>query len=568
MSDQTLAQSYPMDIPHVTAVELPLAVKHVDRAIAAIGGKKKIADAINHGEPLELRLRKDPFHHPVMASTSSNERILLRVSIPKSKLAARGDHAAQGVSVRDLIKLNDDDPTTPKTKIKPVAIVDKTYRFRAMSDFQVNTKNNEMVQQFNQHILNCKNYTRLKRYIGSHHDFQGLLEWNETYFQNNDHGLIPPPILSPIRFPFDYNYKKNRITTSVKDEKSGQVKMVSTNVSIKLHTKIIDHSSETPMQPAFNLLKNREAISKSKMHPHDPSFLLIQCIEWTERMFEMKPVWIRKHLYDLAPEDLKKYLKLALPYVTYIFRSGPWRFCNLKLGVDPRSDSKYWIYQSEYFRVPGVTDSSEVSAKGNIKRITPRSLEKASEQVEIAQNLFFDGVNLPTTSTYQLGDILDPVITSIYENDMKEMGKDFLRRTWDLQDGWVNARTMNLVRKIVRYKLNQLVKEEPIDQGKVYAMVDSVKEEAYGVKEDPDNEVEGEADGADVEEEEIDEENNEDDEVETEIAASDDIKDDAMEVDEEDVLARLQNLNDDATAKLRHVLQYIKQDDLDDSENE
>lgn len=129
-----------MDIPHVAAVELPLNIKNKAKVINALGGRDKISDAIKNSDvPLELRFRKDPFHHPVQATTSTNERVLIKVSIPK-KVAKQN----QGALVRELIQMSNDDKSAPK--IQPIAIIDKTFRFRAMSDFQVITKNNLDVQ--------------------------------------------------------------------------------------------------------------------------------------------------------------------------------------------------------------------------------------------------------------------------------------------------------------------------------------------------------------------------------------------------------------------------------------
>lgn len=64
---------------------------------------------------------------------------------------------------------------------------------------------------------------------------------------------------------------------------------------------------------------------------------------------------------------------------------------------------------------------------------------------------------------------------------MTSMGKDFIRDSLDVLDGWINKTTMNLIRRIMRYKLQQLVKEEPIDQSKIYKMsnTDFVREETF-----------------------------------------------------------------------------------------
>ncbi|KAI5957433.1 TFC1 [Candida margitis] len=590
MGDNPLAESYSMDIPHVAAIELPLNIKNETKVIDALGGKNKISDAIKSSDvPLELRFRKDPFHHPVQAATSTNERVLIKVSIPK-KVVKQNREA----SVRELIEKNNTDITTPKTKIQPVAIVDKTFRFRAMSDFQVSTKNNPDVQDVTRNVLNTTNYESLKHYVEKHNNFHGYMDMNNEYFENKDHNLPPPPVFSPIKYPYDYRYQKNPITSTVKDEKSGEVKVVSKKTPFKLHTILIDISTDPPTQPPAKLTTNLNNLLNQRLPVNSPDYLLIKCIEWCKEMFSIKPIWIRRQLFDIIPEELTRSLKFALPYVTYIYRSGPWRFCNIKIGVDPRTDSSFWRYQNEYFRVVGVRDSS---SPGSSKKVIPKTLENAPFPIEISQNLLFDGVNLPSAVTYQIGDILDLDITSIIENHMTSMGKDFIRDTLDASDGWINKTTMNLIRRIMRYKLQQLVREEPIDQSKIYKMsnTDFVREETFadGVKvEEGDTKMgiydsdDGEVDMQGEEEEEEEEggrgggggDDEEDEEIGDMVKdfgedhnklGNDANKDpDAMDVDNDlnvnvdDVFTRLYNMNKDTADSLRHLVGFIRQDDL------
>ncbi|KAG5418977.1 TFC1 [Candida metapsilosis] len=578
MEESPLAESYSMDIPHVASIELPLNIKNKDKVINALGGKDKISDAIKNSDvPLELRFRKDPFHHPVQATSSTNERVLIRVSIPKKVVKQN-----QSASVRELVKKNNADESTPSTKVQPIAIVDKTFRFRAMSDFQVITKSNPDVQDITKNVLHATNYESLKHYVEKHNNFHGYMDMNNEYFENKDHNLPPPPVFSPIKYPYDYRYQKNPITSTIKDEKSGEVRVVSRKTPFKLHTILIDISTDPPTQPPAKLKANLDKLLNQKLPVNSPDYLLIKCIEWCKEMFNIKPIWIRRQLYDIIPEELSRSLKFALPYVTYIYRSGPWRFCNIKIGVDPRTDSKFWRFQNEYFRVVGVRNSSQDSSK----KVIPKTLEDAPFPIEISQNLFFDGVNLPSAVTYQIGDILDLDITSIIENHMTSMGKDFVRDTLDVSDGWINKTTMNLIRRIMRYKLQQLVKEEPIDQSKIYKMssTDFVKEEIFADDGKADDDEEDakigiyDSDDGDEElgeeEDAMDEENNGeegDEEVELEKDTNDnttgDDKDpDAMDVDAnvnvDDVLTRLSNMNPDTADSLRHLVGFIRQDDL------
>lgn len=582
MGESTLAESYSMDIPHVAAVELPLNIKNKAKVINALGGRDKISDAIKNSDvPLELRFRKDPFHHPVQATTSTNERVLIKVSIPK-KVAKQN----QGALVRELIQMSNDDKSAPK--IQPIAIIDKTFRFRAMSDFQVITKNNLDVQDITKNVLNATNYESLKQYVENHNNFHGYMDMNNEYFENKDHHLPPPPVFSPIKYPYDYRYQKNPITSAVKDEKSGEMKIISKKTPFKLHTILIDISTDPPTQPPPKLTANLNKLLDQKLSVNSPEYLLVKCIEWCKEMFTIKPIWIRRQLYDIIPDELNKSLKFALPYVSYIYKSGPWRFCNIKIGVDPRTDPSFWRYQNEYFRVLGVRNSSHDSSK----KVVPKTLEHAPFPIEISQNLLFDGVNLPSAVTYQIGDILDLDITSIIENHLKSMGKDFVRDSLDTLDGWINKTTMNLIRRIMRYKLQQLVKEEPIDQSKIYKMsnADFAREETCveDIKDDEEDTKMGiyDFDDGDEQEEVVEELRGEEEVVEEENQKETDIlpksvdqseqgntaetdpneDPDAMDIDVavdiDDIFTRVRNMNPETAESLRHLVGFIRQDDL------
>ena len=221
-----------------------------------------------------------------------------------------------------------------------------------MADFQVSTRNNSFVQKFNKAMINHTGINEIKEYIDEHKGWQGYVNLSENYFQNNDHQLIPPPILSSIRFPFDYKYQQNPGTSTVRDI-HGEVKVISNQNRQKLYTLLIDYNTPTPQEPVEEIRKNWEKLSNANLSVNSSELLLVQCIRKLQALFEIKPIWNRKQLYSILPEDMKKILKHALPYVAYTYKSGPWRFCNIKYGLDVVHDPSYWSSQTEYFRVLG-----------------------------------------------------------------------------------------------------------------------------------------------------------------------------------------------------------------------
>lgn len=571
-----VAQKYSMDIPHVSAVELPLVVANKDKAIEMLGGKEKIAKIINSVDKsigsntnsgssnseshLELRLRDDPFHHPIQSLLSVNEKVLLKVSIPKRCLPKDYYTNPSNYTVRDLISKSNENGNS-QYKAHPVGIIDKTFLFKAMADFQVSTKNNDLVQDFNLSVLNAQSYSDLERYIKKHNNFTSLLDYKDpSTYANQDHQLPPPPIFSPIRFPFDYKYQKNPLTSIIKDEESGEMKVISKKGTLKLHTIIVNfHATLVPSSAAPELIEIYEKLKSSKdLQEYSFDATLLRCIEWLRSVFDIKPIWLRKQLEDIAHPDLKRFIKQALPHVSYIFKSGPWRFCNVKFGVSPKSDRSFWEFQSEYFRIPGLHFNS--NPKYSPRRLVPKTVKerKGDESLTVSEYLLFTGDKLPLTVTYQVGDIIDPDIENIIEKSLADLGDKFYREVPDFQDGWVNRQTMETIRRIIRYKLSRIVNEEPIDHNKVTHLINKEFNDN-----DDDNDI-SDIKSQDKIEGDVSDENEGDGDDEVVEENNDQA---AMDIDppedyENDVISQIESSEIPTTKSLRGLVGLIKQDSL------
>lgn len=565
-----MSEAYSLDIPHVTAIELPLIVHNAEKAISMIGGQEKISRAINASEKinvnsssnesenvLELRLRTDPFHHPILALKNFNEKVLLKVSIPKKNLPADYYKSPSKYTIRSLIKRNEE-PEAASYKIQPIGIINKTFLFKGIADFQVSTKHNRVVQEFKELVLNVHNYDTLKSFFEKHNDFSGISDFkNEDNYKNQDHLLLPPPIFSPIHFPFDYKYQMNPLTAVVRDSNSGEVKVITKKNSQKLHTRIIDfYNNNIPMEPAPELCQNLEKLHSSTPAVNSSEHLLLECIRWLRDIFEVKPIWLRKHLEDIVPQDLKRVLKQSLPYVSYIYKSGPWRFCNVKFGVNPKEDVRFWIFQSEYFRIPGLHFSQKATkSSGKIVPKTITNSSKGNKLMEISEYLIFTGSKLPLTVTYQIGDIFDQDISSVIETSKRELREGFFRHTPDFQDGWVNRQTMETIRRLIRYKLNRMVKEEPIENDKIQKIITT----DYTESQVDDMEIDQTDDQKDASSEDHEEEAAEDEELEE--------NDPLLEIDnvqqlQDDILSRLDSFEASHLSKLKDLIGFIEQDSL------
>lgn len=94
----------------------------------------------------------------------------------------------------------------------------------------------------------------------------------------------------------------------------------------------------------------------------DPGADLMLLVGKLQELFDRRPMWTRRGIVNEL-NDLKSFqsIKFALPYVSYMWKAGPWRDCYAKFGIDPRTEPAYAAYQALYFTtksLPKEWDSS------------------------------------------------------------------------------------------------------------------------------------------------------------------------------------------------------------------
>lgn len=562
------AKKHSLDVSHVAAVELPLIVKNTDKAIGMLGGQERIKRALDSqfrqlpiqpsshlvdDRNLELRLRNDPFHHPIQALVNRREKILVKVSVPKTALPADYDKNPNRYTIQELVRRNDR-LNGPAYKVEPVAIINKNYTFRAIADFQMSTRNNTRVQDFRSNVLQARDFTGMKQYYQDKLDVQDEFR-DPLMYENKDHNLIPPPNFSGIRFPFDFRYQKSPYTVTLRDD-SGDVKVVMKSDSKKLFTNTVDfHGDSVPQQPLPEIVAKYNWLLKSDLSQEYSDKKLFDCIQHLTYLFDVKPIWLRKLLIDVTPEHLQTAVKEALPYVSYCYKNGPWRFCNVKLGVNPKLDRAYWMYQSEYFRLLRAHMRNEVREPA--ARIVPNTIRwhHPHSDVRLSEDLFFTGTKLPKAINYQIGDIMDPDVGRLMEQ-AKTQPSAFFRDTLDAQDGWIRHQVLESIRHIVRYKLRRLQEDQPVDPEKIAKILDA----DYAGKDASDD------DDANAEEEE-----DEFDETQVKLQEEGDDMDidealDSGAFSEESVYSRIKQVDEATAAKLSALVGLVKQDALGEAE--
>ncbi|ODQ58831.1 hypothetical protein WICANDRAFT_84550 [Wickerhamomyces anomalus NRRL Y-366-8] len=502
MSAKQQAKEHSLDIPHISCIEFPLKVKNVEKAFDMVGGADNIIQScLDDQVPLELRFTKNIYEHPVNAKVNKREHILIKISVPKKEFNENN---------RNIQKTLEQLHTNGKKQIHitPLAIINKTFRFREMSDFQYQVKNSEYVQQVNESIHSL-NFDKIKELRFE----QDTRPWDFDVKDKQLFDLPPPPRFSSIPLPFNYHYKKNAASV-VKEGK-----LTRKNKHIKLNSIIIKFNDEAPKQPSIELLNQLKVFQSEQDNPFFKDTIIT--LDILKKLFDEKPIWIRKHLEAILPNPLKPCLKYALPQISYSFTKGPWRQSYIKFGIDPRTSPKYGKYQTEGFRVPNYFQKIP---KGFMSEI-PNGVSASFQ---------FDGTQVPLTLSFQLENILDEQVQDLLK-------KAIIRTECDFQDGWYDALSMFKVRRLMRYKLKVLVDGGRFESDKISHIMNNLQvQEANNEKDD------GSDDEDEIEDEEIE-----------------DYELDVKEANYDEIVKYLEKFNERGATQIKELSSLIKQKDLD-----
>jgi general transcription factor 3C polypeptide 5 (transcription factor C subunit 1) len=205
---------------------------------------------------------------------------------------------------------------------------------------------------------------------------------------------------------------------------------------------------------------------------------MLQTINKLRALYEIQPAWTRRGLRNnLTTDEDRTNLRHAVPYVGYIFRSGPWRDAIIKLGVDPRTSPEYRHYQTFMFRL--LAREAEVARDGasgrrhNLPR--PYDLHNAQLHASGQTTSLEDGTSnthiftgkLPFSADgkiWMISEIQDPQLKeALYPTEAPE---GFLREECEIvADGWYGNGTLGKVKTVMRHKIQALMEgREPNDE--------------------------------------------------------------------------------------------------------
>jgi general transcription factor 3C polypeptide 5 (transcription factor C subunit 1) len=173
----------------------------------------------------------------------------------------------------------------------------------------------------------------------------------------------------------------------------------------------------------------------------------MEVIAQLEEAFQDRPVWTRRSLLNHLGGKLRNWneLKKYLNYVAYQFKGGPWRDGVVPYGVDPRSDSKYRIYQTLMFKLPKQKRAQQGQSWRSLRKVQMGPAKEFTE--ELSESHMFDGETYHTDGkVWQVCDITDPLLKELFDNAA-------IRPSWDIGSGWYHGGLWAKTKAIMKTKL-------------------------------------------------------------------------------------------------------------------
>ncbi|KAI5300560.1 tau 95 subunit of transcription factor TFIIIC [Ascosphaera pollenicola] len=340
--------------------------------------------------------------------------------------------------------------------IEPVGKVDRSHVFRGMPDFVFSTTQSPFMKKFRECILPFE-YTKLKNFD---------IDMAKGQTQNVD--IVPPPTLSRGDIPFGYLYRQNlAVKRSV--DKSGQVTTINTQQPNRVLTYLVPF--DIPVVPSE---PNPDCPPREGTDRH-----IQATVETLVALFETRAAWTRRALRNSLPtEEQKQVLRHAIPYVAYVFRSGPWRDAIVRFGYDPRKEKEAHIYQTFMFRILATYEKDEADDNRSRTDAGPLALTIALPVTTTVVSNRRDTYARPSVAaTYTLSDshiftgkpplyhdgkmwmvcdITDPILVRLlYNTDLSHPHP--LRDTCDiLSCGWYGNVTHAIAKVIMRAKIQSM----------------------------------------------------------------------------------------------------------------
>lgn len=243
-----------------------------------------------------------------------------------------------------------------------VGIVDRTYRFRALADFQVDcfshTKNifHDQLQRSDEILDEIKKQTDPN---------PGPCEAIASDVSEEMNCAFPAYSFVSGMGLKDYGYQNISTNLYVTDN-TGKISLSHRfRSNQKYPAKSISFIFKAPRYPDINIPGHptfhsiQEALDKHPEHfePTEKEIIdklrklvVIPDSDTVLRPNTPRPIWLRRSLFCLFPANLEQMVRALLPVVGYSFSEGPWKDSVICYGYDPRTDMRARFLQ--VVRVP------------------------------------------------------------------------------------------------------------------------------------------------------------------------------------------------------------------------
>ena len=264
--------------------------------------------------------------------------------------------------------------------------------------------------------------------------------------------ILPPPLLTNHVLPFNWGWHQNPNIIQTVDQETGETGLLNRSRSRKFQIEYLSHDAEdTPTGPPPSI-------------PNDPD--LVSLIGELNEALNERPVWTRRALSNRLGNSPNLYLlKSALQYVGYQFKGGPFRDAVIKFGIDPRSDPKYRMYQTIFFKL------YEEEEKGPFRRWRDNRsgyLAKRAVLTNLTTHLF-DGKSLTLDGKiWQFCDITDPYLAQLIQK--APVSKEFSSKGC----GFFCNGSWSKIRAVMKLKLTAIRLGKTIDDAEFEKVIHRV----------------------------------------------------------------------------------------------
>ncbi|XP_041369834.1 general transcription factor 3C polypeptide 5-like [Gigantopelta aegis] len=431
----------PYSSKRLVCVEHPAVIKNLDRALQSLGGTKEISKTYNQEtKRLELHCRPDdPYCKPAYGDRCKTTNLLMKVKRRQKRTKEHGE------SVEDSYEYC----------VEILGIVDTTYKFQAMADFQYlpMTRNEDGSYKSLLDKLMLKSFVK------------------KSEFLKRDPPLfLTPLIFSRMDLPSEYDFRPDRGYT-LKKTAEQELYLPDNHIGTvvrhrrSIYTMFVSYDDPTPTKPKAG----SEEFLMGRFNKNT------DLLETVRKLFEDRPVWSKNALRCHINSKLQSRLKYVLPLLAYYMTTGPWRAMWVKLGYDPRTNPSAKKYQLLDFRIRqrGACDPLPIRGKrGVFLHAAPMTITRYRPTVPQIPSLaqkpvvpgeykdsvyrFEPNVMPPYRQMfYQLCDIHESNIQKlILENDGEET-------VCTEKDGWCSKDTSYKCRQILSECIEKLVQNSP-----------------------------------------------------------------------------------------------------------